>query len=98
LFGLSGGLLPCPAALTVLLLCLQLKELTLGFTLVASFSIGLALTLVASGTLAAWSIHHAGKRIKGFSNYTRHLPYFSSALLMILGIYMVYAGAKHLTH
>ena len=30
LFGLTGGLIPCPAAITVLLLCLQLKEFTLG--------------------------------------------------------------------
>ena len=34
LFGLTGGLIPCPAAITVLLLCLQLKQLSLGFTLV----------------------------------------------------------------
>jgi len=41
LFGLTGGLIPCPAAITVLLLCLQLKEFTLGFALVLCFSIGL---------------------------------------------------------
>ncbi|STI85124.1 nickel/cobalt efflux protein RcnA [Escherichia coli] len=44
LFGLTGGLIPCPAAITVLLICIQLKALTLGATLVVSFSIGLALT------------------------------------------------------
>ena len=33
-FGFTGGLIPCPAAITVLLLCLQLKEFTLGFALV----------------------------------------------------------------
>ena len=40
LFGLTGGLIPCPAAITVLLICIQLKALTLGATLVVSFSIG----------------------------------------------------------
>lgn len=44
MFGLTGGLIPCPASVAVLLLCLQLKEFTLGATLVACFSIGLALT------------------------------------------------------
>jgi nickel/cobalt transporter (NicO) family protein len=34
LFGLTGGLIPCPASLTILLLCLQLKQFTLGATLV----------------------------------------------------------------
>ncbi len=40
IFGLTGGLIPCPAAITVLLICLQLKALTLGATLVVCFSIG----------------------------------------------------------
>lgn len=26
LFGLTGGLIPCPASITVLLICLQLKK------------------------------------------------------------------------
>ena len=30
LFGITGGLMPCPAAFTVLLVCLQLKRATLG--------------------------------------------------------------------
>ncbi|XLM23130.1 sulfite exporter TauE/SafE family protein, partial [Chromobacterium piscinae] len=51
-FGLTGGLIPCPASITVLLLCLQLKKVALGATLVLCFSIGLALTMVASGVLA----------------------------------------------
>ena len=52
-FGLTGGLIPCPAAVTVLLLCLQLKEITLGAVLVLCFSIGLAITLVTVGAVAA---------------------------------------------
>ena len=62
LFGLTGGLIPCPAAITVLLLCLQLKEVTLGAALVVCFSIGLALTLVAAGAVAALGMRHAERR------------------------------------
>ena len=47
MFGLTGGLIPCPASITVLLLCLQLKKIALGATLVLGFSVGLALTMVA---------------------------------------------------
>lgn len=97
LFGLTGGLLPCPAALTVLLVCLQLKEVTLGFTLVLCFSLGLALTLVATGAIAAWSVHHASKRIKGFGNFARKAPYFSSALLIAMGLYIAFQGWRHLS-
>ncbi|HZW47162.1 MAG TPA: nickel/cobalt efflux transporter, partial [Microvirga sp.] len=37
-FGFTGGLLPCPAAIAVLLICLQLKAFTLGIGMVAAFS------------------------------------------------------------
>ena len=35
-FGFTGGLLPCPASVTVLLVCLQLKKFTLGMAMVAA--------------------------------------------------------------
>ena len=39
-----------------------------------------ALTLVATGSIAAWSVRHAEKRFKGFGNFARKLPYISIAL------------------
>lgn len=51
----------------MLLLCLRLKEFTLGFALVLCFSIGLAITLVTVGALAALSVRHATKRWSWFS-------------------------------
>ncbi len=96
LFGLTGGLLPCPAALTVLLVCLQLKKVALGLTLVICFSIGLAITLVASGSIAAWTVHHASRRFKGFGDFARRAPYVSSAILTCIGLYMGLLGWWHL--
>ena len=43
LFGLTGGLIPCPAAITVLLICLRLKEISLALVMVLCFSIGRAM-------------------------------------------------------
>jgi nickel/cobalt exporter len=91
-FGLTGGLIPCPASITVLLLCLQLKKITLGATLVLCFSIGLALTMVTSGALAALSVKHASKRWSGFGEFARRAPYFSSALIVLVGLYVGYQG------
>lgn len=88
LFGLTGGLIPCPAAITILLICIQLKALTLGATLVICFSIGLALTLVAVGVGAAFSVQQAAKRWSGFNTIARKAPYFSSALIALVGMYM----------
>ena len=92
LFGLTGGLVPCPASITVLLLCLQLKQFTLGASLVLCFSIGLALTMVASGALAALSVKHAAKRWSGFGDFARKAPYVSGGLVLLVGCYMGYQG------
>ncbi len=88
LFGLTGGLIPCPAAITVLLLCLQLKEITLGAALVLCFSIGLALTLVAVGMAAAWSVSRVTKRFTWISTAAHRAPYFSGAIIAVVGIYV----------
>jgi len=96
LFGLTGGLIPCPAAVTVLLLCLQLKEFTLGVTLVVCFSIGLALTLVTVGAAAALSVRHAASRFAWFSTFARRAPYFSSVLIIGVGLYVGWQGWRGL--
>ena len=92
MFGLTGGLIPCPAAITVLLLCIQLKQLSLGFLLVLCFSIGLAITMVTAGVLAALSIPHVEKRWSGFSEFARRAPYVSAALILCVGFYMGWSG------
>lgn len=91
-FGLTGGLIPCPASITVLLLCLQLKKVTLGAALVVCFSIGLAMTMVASGVLAAISVKHVSKRWDGFGDFARRAPYISGALILLVGLYVGYHG------
>ena len=91
-FGLTGGLIPCPAAITVLLICMQLKAFSLGFVLVLCFSIGLALTLVSAGVLAALSVRHVSQRWSGFSAFARRAPYASAALILMVGLYTGWLG------
>ena len=88
LFGLTGGLIPCPAAITVLLLCLQVKEVTLGAVLVLSFSVGLALTLVTVGVAAVIGTRHASNRWPWLGVVARRAPYLSSLLIIGVGIYV----------
>ncbi|HDS6410316.1 nickel/cobalt efflux protein RcnA [Klebsiella oxytoca] len=92
LFGLTGGLIPCPASITVLLICLQLKKVSLGATLVMSFSVGLALTLVASGAIAALSLKHVANRWPGLNDLSRKAPWISGALIIVVGCYMLLHG------
>lgn len=92
MFGLTGGLIPCPASITILLICLQLKKVALGATLVFCFSIGLAMTMVMSGVIAALSVRHVSKRWNGFGEFARKAPYFSGGLILLVGFYMGYQG------
>lgn len=92
LFGLTGGLIPCPAAITILLICIQLKAIALGATMVLCFSLGLAITLVAVGVAAAVSIRQASRRWPGFETLAAKAPYASSVLIGVVGIYMGLQG------
>ena len=96
LFGITGGLMPCPAAVTVLLLCLQLKKFALGVTLVLGFSLGLAVTMVASGVLAAVGVKHLARHAGGFSTVARRAPYFSAVLILLVGLYLGFKGVRAL--
>jgi nickel/cobalt exporter len=98
MFGLTGGLIPCPAAITVLLLCIQLKQISLGVVLVLCFSIGLALTMVAAGVLAALSVKHVATRWSGFGAFARRAPYASGGLIILVGLYMGVQGWNGIRH
>lgn len=92
LFGLTGGLIPCPAAITVLLLCIQLKQFSLGFVLVLCFGIGLAITMVSAGVLAALSVQHVERHWGGFTRLVHRAPYVSAALIVLVGLYTGWSG------
>ncbi|MGW2822680.1 hypothetical protein ACWC24_16970 [Streptomyces sp. NPDC001443] len=49
--GVAGGIMPCPEALSVLLLAIGLNRTALGLTMIVAFSAGLAGVLVALGLL-----------------------------------------------
>jgi nickel/cobalt exporter len=90
MFGLTGGLVPCPASVTILMICLHLKKFSLGAAMVASFSFGLALSLVSVGVIAAWGAQQVGKRLdKGnLSDLARKMPYLSSGLMAVVATIM----------
>jgi len=80
----------------IVLVCLQLKRFALGIAMVLSFSVGLAVTLVAAGALAAWSLRHAERRFTGLGSVARKLPYLSCVILALMGIFIGTEGWLHL--
>lgn len=87
--GISGGLLPCPSALVVLLSAISLHRVGYGLALVLSFSVGLAATLTAFGLVFVY----AGRFIKGpvtGNPLVRLLPIASALVIACIGAFICY--------
>lgn len=89
--GISGGLLPCPSALVVLLSAISLHRVGYGLLLVVAFSLGLAATLTAIGL----AFVYAGRFMKlsataSSSRLVRALPAVSAFVIMCIGVVVCY--------
>jgi nickel/cobalt exporter len=73
-----------------------LKQFTLGFLLVLCFGIGLAITMVSAGVLAALSLRHVERNWRGFSRFAHGAPYVSAALIVLVGLYTGWMGVHEL--
>ncbi len=93
-FGFTGGLLPCPAAFAVLLACLHQQAYGLGIVMVAAFSVGLALTMVAVGVAAAWGVTAIKSKSGAFDRFAYWAPYLSSAVVFGIGLFAVVQGLR----
>lgn len=88
--GVSGGIVPCPAALIVLLLAISLGRLPVGMLMLTSFSIGLAGVLVAIGIAVVKASGKVREKIGERSPLLLVLPVISSVLITGLGCLMVF--------
>jgi ABC-type nickel/cobalt efflux system permease component RcnA len=84
--GVTGGIVPCPAALVVLLSALSLHRLAFGLLLIVAFSLGLAVVLIAIGLLMVYARRFMS-RFQGEGRLvTRWLPLTSAAVITLFGI------------
>lgn len=84
--GVTGGIVPCPAALVVLLGALAFHRVAFGIFLIVAFSVGLAAVLISFGL----AMVYAGRfinRLGSQSSLSRHwLPLASSAIITTIGV------------
>ncbi|MCB0060896.1 MAG: hypothetical protein KDE19_02230 [Caldilineaceae bacterium] len=83
--GISGGLLPCPSALVLMLGAISLQRIGFGLALIVLFSLGLASVL----TLIGVTLVYAGKyfqRIPESGPLLRLLPVASAVFITIVGL------------
>ncbi len=85
--GISGGLLPCPSALVVLLAAISLHRVAFGMLLIVAFSLGLALTITGIGLVAVYA-KHAFRRLNMESGLIRFLPALSALVIVVAGLVM----------
>src|SRR6266581_2899792 len=83
----SGGLLPCPSALVVLLAAITLHRVAFGMLLVVAFSAGLALTITGIG-LAAVLARGAFRRVSFDGRVVSLLPTVSALVIVAAGLVM----------
>ena len=82
--GISGGILPCPSALVVLLAAVSMHRVGFGLILIAAFSIGLSSVLTGIGLLFI-KARQLADRISYAGPVIRILPAVSALVIMILG-------------
>jgi ABC-type nickel/cobalt efflux system permease component RcnA len=83
--GITGGIVPCPAALVVLLSAFSLHRIGFGLFLITAFSLGLAAVLVVVGLGMVYAKQFLTS-IKPAGPFQRYLPLFSSAFMVVLGV------------
>jgi ABC-type nickel/cobalt efflux system permease component RcnA len=87
--GVTGGMIPCPAALVVLLSAVTWRRVGFGMLLIVAFSVGLAAVLIAIGLLMVYAQRFMA-RFQGEGRlFTRWLPLTSAALITLSGVVLV---------
>jgi nickel/cobalt transporter (NicO) family protein len=85
--GISGGLLPCPSALVVLLAAISLHRIAFGLVLIVAFSAGLALSITGIGLVAVLA-RSAFRRLSFDGPLLRLLPAASALVILLAGAAM----------
>ena len=94
LLGISGGIVPCPAALAILLASVSVGQLGRGLAMVLVFSLGLAVCLVAIG-LAVVNGVKATKRFLDTERYAPKIAFASAVIVTLIGIVTMYTSITH---
>jgi nickel/cobalt exporter len=87
--GVSGGMVPCPSALILLLSAIALGHTALGLMLLLAFSAGLAMVLMAIGALVLYAKHMLpDARLAQRHPFFRLVPVFSAVVVVVMGLLM----------
>jgi nickel/cobalt exporter len=94
--GISGGLVPCPSAMVLLLAAVALNKTAYGMLLVVAFSVGLAITLTLVGVVFLYA-RNRFRRPGAGNRWVHLLPVVSACTIMVLGIALCVGALRSLS-
>ncbi|HVO68476.1 MAG TPA: hypothetical protein VMT24_00435, partial [Aggregatilineaceae bacterium] len=92
--GISGGIIPCPDAIAILLVAVAINRIVLGLSLIVAFSLGLALVLTSIGI----AIVRSRRLLEGLNVLDRvvpAIPVFSAVVVVGLGLGLTFNAVKN---
>ena len=92
--GISGGIVPCPGALVILLLAVALHRIAFGLLLLVAFSVGLAAILIAIGVLIVKARPFV-ERFSGDGRWIQRLPIASAVVIIAVGCVITFRTLMH---
>ncbi|MBI9043202.1 MAG: hypothetical protein JEZ06_01880 [Anaerolineaceae bacterium] len=85
--GVSGGLVPCPDAIAILLIAVALNRMAFGMSLIVAFSAGLAVILIAIGLMIVQG-RRLFQKLNAITRMAYSIPILSATLVFLLGIFV----------
>lgn len=87
--GASGGLVPCPSALVLMLSAIAVGRIGFGLSLLVLFSLGLAMVLTGIGVAVVYAKHLIPDSTKAAAHPAfRLIPVMSAAVIVCIGLLM----------
>ncbi len=93
--GISGGLIPCPTALAVLLSAMTTGQLSHGMWTVCLFSVGISITLCSVALVASFASKSQRRLPFGLSRWSKFAPIISSVVILAVGLLMLVQSLLH---
>ncbi|MBN2044771.1 MAG: hypothetical protein JW757_07115 [Anaerolineales bacterium] len=93
--GISGGLVPCPDAIAILLIAVTLNRIGFGLSLIVSFSLGLAVILIIIGLMIVEG-RRLFERLRWFNQVAFIMPVISALIVLGLGAVLTVGAAQNL--
>ena len=95
LLGISGGIIPCPAAIATLLAAIAAGRIAQGLSITIFFSLGLGLVMMGIGVALSQAGRLTGK-ISENLEFGRRMGIASAVLIVFLGSYTMFHSVRNI--